>query len=103
MQAWNATPVAQPLPASTDDLDTALPHLTITQPRGNKHGEISVAGRRIALGYEFAGLHVMALRQDQHIDVFNLDGTHIRSADFQPNQHYYSNGRPRGGTRRPRP
>jgi transposase InsO family protein len=99
--AWQATPLA-PAPAAPEPTTPppARPAIKVTRPRADSQGKVWVGNRSIHLGSEYAGRHVLALRDGDTIDLFTLEGTHIRSLTLEPGRTYYGSGRPRG--QRPR-
>ena len=99
VQAWAATPPASPpTPAPTPPSpDEPAGRLTATKPVVVRNGSCWIGRICIHLGWEHRGHTVIAVRDGDHIDVFDAHGTHLRGVDLQPGQRYYASGRPRGG------
>jgi putative transposase len=99
--AWEATPLAPaPEPPAPKVPEPARPAIGVTQPKTDPKGKVWVGNRSIHLGWEHVGTRVLALRDGDHVDLFTLTGTHIRSVTFEPGRNHYGSGRPRGRRRR---
>lgn len=95
-QALAAGPVAiAPEPAARREHPNAVSPVKIEPRKVDAKGRIRVRYAHILLGCEYAHATVMVLHHDQHVEVFDQHGRHIRSQRFEPGKTYYSNGRPR--------
>jgi len=97
-QAWLDTPAASPPLPPGDDTSPPTPRIQLSHPQTTDTGKVSVAGNLIHVGFEHRGNRLVALRDGQHIDLFTVEGTHVRSLVLQPAKKFYPSGRPRGGT-----
>lgn len=97
--AWALSPQPpEPTPAKPRP-SRATPVRTV---RVMANGSVRVRGSFIGLGTEHCGKDVLAIVEGQHIAVFDVDGTHLRSVQTTPGQSYYGTGRKGGGTCRRR-
>ena len=64
------------------------------------NGNCGVAGKIIQVGRRYARQTIIALVEGATISLFDPAGTHIRTVQTTPDQHFYGSGTPRGGDRR---
>lgn len=101
LDVWNATPVAAPPtppgPAAWQP-DKPRHTITVTHPTGATNGCAWVSRRAIQIGRHHIGKPLIAVRDGDHVDLFDARGTHIRSVTFNPGLRYYALPAPTNAT-----
>lgn len=95
--AHDPTAIA-PRPPDPDTAQRVAP-LTLAHRRVCANGKIQVLPNTIMLGHEHARTQVTVLTTAESLNIFDTNGTHIKSVTLIPGKTYYGNGRQRG--RRP--
>lgn len=99
LQALSEGPTAiAPLPLDAS-AEPPAQQVTARQNTVAATGVVSAQNALVNIGSEHAGTTVTIVNTGQNIDIFDHQGTHIRSLALIPGQTYYGNGKPRG----PRP
>jgi len=81
---------------------TARPDPTrLASRRACAHGKIQVLPNTIMLGHQYARTQVSVLVTAESLNIFDTDGTHIRTVTLQPDKTYYGNRQARGPAQRP--
>lgn len=91
------------IPPTPPEPDAERPHpITLAHRRACAHGKIQVLPCTIMLGHEYARTQVSVLVTAESLNIFDTNGTHIRTVNLEPGKTYYGNGRRRGRPQRPR-
>lgn len=106
-QALAVGPVAiapQPLePTPSQPGHPTKPDTLMRSYKVAKNGNLYIRRHIIQMGSEAAASTVMAISTGATINIFDSQGTHLRTVVLTPGQRYYGNGKPHGRPHRARP
>lgn len=98
-----AIPPQPPEPAPTQPGQPPTPDTTMRSYKVAKNGNLYIRRHIIQMGSEAATSTVIAISTGATINIFDAQGTHLRTVVLAPGQRYYGNGKPHGRPRRTQP